>query len=138
MIPPQPWFERNFTFDFPLSLFPNILERLRGSPARMEERVHALSAARLTARHKDAWSIQENVGHICDLEPLWIRRAEQLLEAQSELAIADLTNRGTFEANDNATALDDLLERFRSLRFRFVSILEKAEGSAHEHTAGPT
>ena len=135
MSPLQPWFERKFTFDLPLARFPNVLERLRGSPARVEERVRSLPPATLTARFHDTWSIQETVGHLCDLEPLWIRRAEQLLEGRSELAVADLTNRGTDEANHNATPLDDLLKRFRSLRLRFVSILDGADGSALERTA---
>lgn len=135
MSPLQRWFERQFTFDLPLSLFPNVLERLRGSPARLEERVRSLPPATLTARFRDAWSIQENVGHLRDLEPLWIRRAEQLLAGQSELAVADLTNRGTDEANHNATPLDDLLKEFRSLRLRFVSVLEGADASALERTA---
>jgi uncharacterized damage-inducible protein DinB len=135
MIPQQPWFERQFTFDLPLSRFPNILERLRGSPARIEERVRTFSSATLTARLHNTWSIQENVGHLGDLEPLWIRRVEQLLEGHGELAVADLTNRATDEARHNAAALDDLLKRFRSLRLQFVSILEGADGSALERTA---
>jgi uncharacterized damage-inducible protein DinB len=132
---PQPWFERKFAFDLPLSLFPNVVERLRGTPARIEERVRPLPRATLTARFGDAWSIQEIVGHLGDLEPLWITRAEQVLAGQSELAVADLTNRGTSDANHNATPLDSLLARFRTLRARFVSILEGADASALERTA---
>jgi len=133
--PLQRWFERQFTFDLPLSRFPNVLERLRGSPARLEERVRSLPPAALTARFKDAWSIQENVGHLRDLEPLWIRRAEQLLAGQSELAAADLTNRGTDEANHNATPLNELLKEFRSFRLRFVTVLDGADASALERAA---
>ena len=87
MSPLQRWFERQFTFDLPLSRFPNVLERLHGSPARLEERVRSLPPATLTARFKDAWSIQENVGHLRDLEPLWIRRAEQLLAGADASAL---------------------------------------------------
>jgi uncharacterized damage-inducible protein DinB len=131
----QPWFERQFVFDLPLSRFPNVVERLRGSPARVEERVRSLPNATLVSHFADTWSIQEIVGHLCDLEPLWIRRAEDLLESKSELAVADLTNRATHEANHNATPLDELLLRFRLLRFRFVSILEGADESALDRTA---
>ena len=131
----QPWFERKFAFDLPLGLFPNVLERLRGSPARVEERVRSVPPAVLTARFQDAWSIQENVGHLRDLEPLWIRRAEQLLEGEDKLAVADLTNRGTDEANHNAASLDDLLKGFRTLRLRLVSIMEEADASVLARTA---
>jgi len=135
MSPLQRWFERKFTFDLPANLLPNVLERLRGSPARLEERVRSLPPAVLTARFQDAWSIQENVGHLCDLEPLWLRRAEQLLAGEGELAVADLTNRGTDEAHHNAAPLENLLKEFRSLRSRFVSILEGADASALDRTA---
>jgi uncharacterized damage-inducible protein DinB len=132
---PERWFERKFSFDLPLSRFPNVLERLRGSPSRVEERVRSLPPATLAARHGNTWSIQENVGHLRDVEPLWIRRAEQVLAGQTELAVADLTNRGTDEANHNAAPLDTLLKEFRSLRLRLVSLLEKADASAMERTA---
>jgi uncharacterized damage-inducible protein DinB len=135
MIAIQPWFERKFAFDLPVSCLPVVLERLRGSPARLEERVCPLSPSALTTRVNEKWSIQENVGHLGDLEPLWIRRAEQVLQGQSELAAADLTNRGTDEAHHNATRLEDLLSRFRTLRLRFVSILEDAPDSALARTA---
>ncbi|MFI5367470.1 MAG: DinB family protein [Spirochaetia bacterium] len=131
----QHWFERKFNFDLPVLLFPNVLERLRGSPARLEERVRFILPAVRTARFQDTWSIQENVGHLRDLEPLWIRRAEQLLAGEGELAVADLTNRGTDEAHHNAAPLESLLDEFRSLRFRLLSILEGADASALERTA---
>lgn len=135
MVPRQPWFDRTFAFDLPLSRYPDVLERLRGSPARVEERVRALPAAALHARISDTWSIQENVGHLCDLEPLWIRRAEQVLAGETDLAVADLTNRRTHDAHHNDAPLDHLLKHFRSLRLRFVSLLEGANGPALERAA---
>jgi uncharacterized damage-inducible protein DinB len=131
----EPWFERKFSFDLPVSRLPVVLERLRGTPARLEERLRSLSPAALTSRVRDTWSIQENAGHLGDLELLWIKRAEQVLQGQSELAAADLSNRGTYEAHHNAARLHDLLTRFRVLRLRFVSILEEAPESAWGHAA---
>ena len=87
------------------------------------------------SRIQDKWSIQENIGHLCDLEPLWTRRAEELLNGASELAATDLTNRGTDEANHNAKPLAELLQTFRKLRVRFVSLLENAGESALNRTA---
>jgi hypothetical protein len=37
MISPTPWIERSFNFDFSAGLYPFLLERLRGTPARIEE-----------------------------------------------------------------------------------------------------
>ena len=131
----EPWFQRKFAFDLPISRLPDILERLRGTPARVEERVRPLPAQTLQARLEDKWSIQENVGHLCDLEPLWIRRAEQVLEGQTELAVADLTNRPTDDAHHNEAPLDHILKHFRALRLRFVSLLEGASGPSLERSA---
>ena len=131
----EPWFRRAFTFDLPTARLPTILERLRGSPARLEERVRPLPAPTLQARVDDKWSIQENVGHLCDLEPLWIRRAEQVLAGETELAVADLSNRPTDDAHHNDAALDHILKHFRALRLRFVSLLEGATGPALERSA---
>jgi uncharacterized damage-inducible protein DinB len=131
----QPWFERKFSFDLPIERFPTILERLRGTPARVEERVRQMPSAALVARLQDSWSIQEIIGHLGDVEPIWIRRAEQILEGQTELATADLTNSATSTANHNAASIDELLTRFRGLRARFVSLLEGAEGAALERAA---
>ena len=133
---PQRWFERKFDFNsLPAGMFPNVLERLRGSPARLEERVRGLPAATLVTRHQGTWSIQENIGHLLHLEPLWIQRAEQLLAGQTELVAADLTNRGTDEANYNARPLSELLAELRVLRARFVALLEGADAAARERTA---
>jgi len=130
-----PWFERKFAFDLPLSMLPNIVERLRGTPARLEERLRSVPANLLVTRFDNKWSIQENVGHICDLETLWIKRAKQILLSESHLAVADLANRGTDEANHNAMPLEAIILRFRTSRARFVSLFELADASALHNTA---
>ncbi len=127
MIQPLAWFERRFAFDLPVGAYLVILERLRGTPARLEERVRGLSQAVLTRRQGDRWSIQENVGHLGDLEPLWARRLEDFLAGRDALCAADLTNRTTHEANHNASRLEVLLAAFRTARLGFVRRLEQAD-----------
>ncbi|HEY4099694.1 MAG TPA: DinB family protein [Gemmatimonadales bacterium] len=132
---PEKWFERSFDFALPSSRFPSLVERLRGTPARLEERTRALPADVLTRVHPGHWSAQENVGHLVDLEPLWFRRAQQLFAAEPELAPTDLANRRTHEANHNARPLEDLLAEFRGLRHQFVQLLATADASALTRTA---
>jgi len=36
------WFDRTFCFDTPEELFLVVVERLRGTPARIEDKVHPL------------------------------------------------------------------------------------------------
>jgi hypothetical protein len=72
MIRKQPWFERQFPTSLPADLLAVVVERLRGTPARLEDRLNALPPSTLTYREGSTWSIQENAGHLLDLEPLWL------------------------------------------------------------------
>lgn len=123
------WFERKFSFDdLPLWMFPCIVERLRGTPARIEDRVRSLSADLLTKRAGDSWSIQEHVGHLWDLEDLWLGRVEDFREGRETLRPADLENRKTHEAEHNARPAEELLSGFRSSREALVRRFESAGG----------
>ena len=44
------WFSRTFAFDLEPWAFPNLVERLRGTPARLEERLGDVETSTLTAR----------------------------------------------------------------------------------------
>ncbi len=132
---PARWFERRFEFDLPNTLFPNVVERVRGTPARIEERVRGVATATLTRRLGETWSIQENVGHLLDLEPLWLTRGRELAAGAAVLTAADLDNRKTHQANHNAFPLASLLEAFRRERGRFVSLLDNADAALLERTA---
>lgn len=120
----HPWFERQFAFDLPLWMAPNIVERLRGTAARAEDRLRGLDPSLGVRRDGTRWSIHQHIGHLGDLEPLWFARVEDLRAGHATLTAADLTNRATDEADHNSRALPDLLSRFRSLRARLVAELE--------------
>jgi uncharacterized damage-inducible protein DinB len=100
------------------------VERLRGTPARLEERVESLAPENLTRRVGDCWSIQENVGHLLDLEPLWAGRLEDLMSGTEVMRPADLENTKTHEANHNKASITYLLSTFREMRLRFVDQLD--------------
>ena len=127
MVPRQPWFERRFTFDLPVTVAPGLIERLRGTPARLRERVVGVSPARLIARPGRQWSIQENVGHLWDLEPLWMTRVEEIAAGKAVLQAADLDNRRTHEAGHNQRPMGELLSSFESARAALVRRLESAD-----------
>lgn len=119
-----PWFERHFAFNIPEELFPLVVERLRGTPARIEDKVRGLSPALLTRRDGEAWSIQEHVGHLVDLDELHDGRLDDFLAGAAVLRAADLANRKTYEARHNERPLADLLLAFRRERERFVARLD--------------
>ena len=116
-------------------MFPNIVERLRGTPARVEELVSGLTPGILIRRVENAWSIQENVGHLLDLEVLWTTRVSELREGKPELTAADLDNRLTWERNHNSAALDDILKAFRATRQALVRDLDSMDASMFERAA---
>jgi uncharacterized damage-inducible protein DinB len=118
------WFDRRFAFDLPEELFPVVVERLRGTPARIEDKVRGLSPAVLTRRDGDAWSIQEHVGHLLDLDGLHDGRLDDFLAGVPILRAADLTNRKTHEASYNERPLAGILQAFRRQRERFVARLD--------------
>ena len=130
------WFERKFSLDLPVWMFPSLLERLRGTPARVEDLTHDLSQEVLFVRAgESSWSIQENVGHLLDLEPLWAGRVDDILAGKERMTPADLTNRKTYEANHNATSIKGIVTSFREARTAFVHRLEDLDDASIEKSA---
>ena len=114
------WFERKFDFSFPESLHPNLCVRLRGTPARIEEMVRSCPRELMVQRLEDKWSAQEQIGHLLDLEPLWLARVDDYIAGAAELRPADLSNRKTHEARHNERALSEILADFRAERLRLL------------------
>ncbi len=129
------WFERKFAFDFPADLYPNLIVRLRGTPARLEELLRGLSPERLTRQPDGKWSIQENAGHLLDLEPLWLARVDDFLAGKETLSATDLANRKTHEARHNERRAEELLAEFRRARLALVGRLETLSAADFSRTA---
>jgi len=117
------WFKRNFPLIEDNGILPAIIERLSGTPARIEEIAGGLEPAVLLFTPDGKWSIKEETGHLSDLEPLWLGRLDDLVSGLAELRVADLTNRQTHAANHNAMETTVLLKRFRDQRQQFVNRL---------------
>ena len=119
------WFERQFALGLPEWMFPNVVERLRGTPARAEDLLRGVPRERLTRRDGEGWSMQEQLGHLLDLGQLDLARVEDYAAGRDVLTAADLGNRKTHEANHNARGCEELLAEFRAERARFVRLLEE-------------
>ena len=120
------WFEREFSFDFlPLWMYPNVLERVRGTPARLEDLVRSLPPEIVARRDQDKWSIQEQAGHLLDLEPLGMKRLDDYEAGRETLHAADTENRKTHLANHNANSIGNILGSFRAERMEFVGRLDE-------------
>lgn len=123
----QPWIERTFAFDLPASLLPNVIERLRGTPARLEERLRGTTPADLIARAGASWSIQENVGHLVEVESLWQGRLDDFDAGLDRLRPADMENRRTSESDFGSREISSILAEFRDRRTRLVERLERLD-----------
>lgn len=127
-----PWFERRFAPIDDNGLLPGILERLRGTPARLT----ALLASRTGTRSaQPGWSPAQELGHLIDLEPLWLARVHDIVAGRSDLTVADLTNRATHEGDHDRWPLEVLAGRFDVERARLVAALQALTPADLERSA---
>lgn len=119
------WFDRKFHFSGDQNTFPSLLERLEGTPVRLKQKVHATSVTRLTNKVHEKWSIQEHVGHLIDLEPLWQGHLEDILKGEEYLRPTDLENKATDLAGHNGHEMSDLLDSFLSKRTETMNRLRE-------------
>ncbi len=121
------WIERKFNFDFPAGILPNILERLRGTSARIRDLIQGIADEELKQKAEGKWSIQEHIGHLSDLEDLHEGRIDDFLACKHILRAADMSNLKTNEADHNKKDIHELLNDFAGKRKLFVSRLEKLD-----------
>ncbi len=123
----EKWFNRIFNFENSQNIFPSILERLSGTPVRLEEKVKEVPEKRLIFTMDNTWSIKENIGHLIDCEPLWQGRLADIINCEIELRPTDLQNSKTHLANHNATPLQELLSTFRKIRQQTIRALQSID-----------
>ena len=127
MIQQTPWFERKFEFNFPVGLFPVIMERLRGTLPHIEIMVQNKLEEKLNQKIEGTWSIKEHIGHLYDLEELWYGRIEDFLAGQKILRAADLKNTKTYEADHNKKNMGELLNQFSFERNKLIEKVQNAD-----------
>lgn len=135
MIQQTAWFDRKFDFNFPLGLFPVIVERLRGTASRIENLVKSVSVEILTRKTAGSWSVKEQIGHLYDLEELWYARIENILAGNTILRTADLRNTKTYEARHNETDTVELLKQFSSARRNLIEKVQDVDEATASLTA---
>ena len=129
------WTERRFDFNFPAGIYPEMIERVRGTPARLEELVNGLAPETLTSQADGRWSMQENAGHLLDLESLVSQRVDEYLAGNETLHAADMSNRKTYEASHNEVPISTILNAFRAARSELVARLESLDADLFARSA---
>lgn len=117
------WFDRKFEFSFEQNIFPSIIERLKGTPIRLKDKISKIREVYLTVKFEDKWSVLENIGHLIDIEPIWEGRLDDILR-NKKLRPADLTNKKTDLANHNNRNVEELLHEFTEARNSIINKLE--------------
>jgi hypothetical protein len=125
MVPLLPWIGRQWSFTAPVGIFPAVLERLVGTPARAAALVAGVPETVLAKRSDGKWSVKEHLGHLSDLHVLDIQRVDEFLAGAEVLTAADMTNRRTLERNHGATPIAQLLQTLHDQRQGFMVRLEK-------------
>lgn len=135
MVERMEWIKRQFSFELPIGMYGSVVERVRGTPARLEDLTRGLSLEILTRRDGDKWSIQEQAGHLLDLEELGLKRLGDFEAGSETLTAADMTNQKTHQANHNANAIENILADFRKERMEFVRRLDDYDEAFVQRTA---
>ncbi|MBI4473064.1 MAG: DinB family protein [Acidobacteria bacterium] len=126
------WFDRQFPPIEDNGLLPAILERLDGTAPRLRALLSGVDRAGPAA---SGWSIAQEVGHLIDLEPLWLTRAHDIMLGKPVLTTADLSNRATHEGDHDQWPVAQLVERFEHKRRSLVSALRAASDGDLERSA---
>jgi uncharacterized damage-inducible protein DinB len=129
------WFDRKFELGLAPEAAPELLARLRDAPDRLAAAVKGLSPEILTKRSGDKWSIQENAGHLFDLESLWNQRLGDYASGATTLHPADLKNRKTHQAGHNDRPISGILADFRSARLAIVDKIAAMTSAELSRTA---
>jgi len=123
----QKWFDKKFKFEFSQSEYGKILNKLLQNPDNISNLVLSVPSDKLSKRVEGRWSIQENIGHLIDLEELHNGRIEDFIAGVETLRPADLNNKKTDEANHNNKNISELLMQLKSVREFFVKRLQELD-----------
>lgn len=129
------WSERKFTFGHPLWMLADFAERLAGAPARLEERTRGLDPRVALEQVDGKWSIQQNAGHLGDLEELWCTRIIELRRVAHTYTPADPAFIGEQALRHQGRSLEEVLAEFRTKREELVRVLAGADPDLQHRSA---
>ena len=135
MVQKAAWKERHFEFSMPVSMFPNVLERLRGTPARLEDLLKNVKPTILSRRDGNSWSIKEIIGHLMLTETLLLGRIEDFVQRLDRLRPVDQGSQKNSLPEYNEREIGSILEEYRQAREQYVTRLEALSDDDLNHPA---
>lgn len=118
---PKKWLDKSFDFGKQSYSPLEFLLLLEEAPKKLESYCKGFSEGDLSRRFNDAWSVKENIGHLADLESLWLGRSEDFFNSKEILRPADMSNKKSKEAEHNSKPIKAVLNEFKTGRASFVS-----------------
>ena len=109
----------------------------------MRDAIDGVDKTVLTARLNEKWSAQENIGHLLDIEPLWIRRVNDIISETPVMRSADLKNLKTHFAEHNNNDAHTLINELEASRNKWFPLLkdfndeDRAKTSKHPRLERP-
>jgi uncharacterized damage-inducible protein DinB len=128
MIHQTAWTERKFEFNQPIGVFPITVERLRGTPIRLQAMLTNATNENLTQKAGDKWSLIEQVNHLCNCEEIWLGRVRDILDHK------EIFERRTLKTDLQSEQIETLLRNFSAARHKLISLVENMD----EQTASLT
>jgi len=128
------WFDRTFAAIEDNGLLPGVIERLEGTRARLEMKAALIGDHALSPATDESWGVKKQIGHLIDLEPLWLQRVGDFVAGNADLTPADLTNKKTHDADHDARTLEELIGEFGKKRILLVEMLRSLEGSTFDRS----
>src|SRR5690349_7417371 len=126
------WTDRKFAFEYPEGWIYNVLERLRGTEARIRNMTEGIYEVVLQSKSHGKWSIKEHIGHLADIEDLHIGRLVEFIEKKTDLRPADMTNAKTNAADYNSKSLEEVIQEFSRKRGDLLSVFEKLDDETQQ------
>jgi len=117
-------------------MYPIVIDRLRGAPARLEVKTAGIEEDRLTI-NPDGWSVKNQIGHLIMVEMLWEKRLEDFRENRNTLFAADYTLSEKKAPDHNPMPVAELLKKFRMRRAKIIvqfeqfSVAESSRSATH-------
>ena len=121
------WFERSFSPITEQGLLAGIIERLWGTPIRLKEKTKGIDLLNIKKPQTGEWSVKKEIGHLIDLEPLWLGRIQDIIADKEYLSVADLENTKTHQTDYDSRVFTDLLAEFTLHRQQLIDLLRKVE-----------
>jgi hypothetical protein len=127
------WFDRQFNFGQPAGMLPFHLERLKGTIARIEQKVAGVDEAVLSNKWNGKWSIKENIAHLAEVDEIATRRIDEIVQGISPFSPAVVQPGRDY----NAMPVAEIVKLFRTNRtknlerFRQLADHEFGKSSLH-------